>query len=99
MIEINNTLRVRGNIDRFGAPVPATTWVVVALDPIEGSGMGSVVAIGTQYGRIVWLTGRVDIVGRPGHQPEAVRADGAAVWVTEAAALSDHADRISGDVW
>jgi len=103
MIRVNDTLRVLGSIDRFGVRIPTTTWVIVALDRIDGSGMSAVVAIGNHYGRFygrfVWLTGRIDIVGRPGHQPEAMRASGAALWSTEAAALSDHADRISGDVW
>lgn len=97
MIQLGDTLRVRGRTDRFGDAVPATTWTIVALDRIAGSGMYAALAIGDWFGRTVWLAGRVDAVGRPGHQPEAVRADEAAVWGTEAVAREDHADRIAGD--
>ena len=99
MIKVNDTLRVQGGVDRFGAAVPATTWTVVALDRIDGSGMYAALAVGDRFGCTVWLAGRVDAVGRPGHQPEAVRAGEAAVWVTESIARDDHADRITGDVW
>jgi len=98
-VQLGDTLRVVGSRDRFGAAVPATTWMVVALDRIEGEGMYAVLALGDRFGRTVWLAGRVDAIGRIGHQPAAARAGEAAVWDTEAIAREDHADRIAGDIW
>ncbi len=98
-VQIGDTLRVVGSRDRFGDQVPATTWTVVALDRIEESAMYAVLAHGAWDGRPVWLAGPIDAVGRPGHQPEAVRAGEAAVWRTEPVARENHADRIAGDVW
>lgn len=99
MTRIGDTLRVRGARDRMGAAIPATTWTVVALDRIEGSSMYAALARGAWYGRTVWIAGRVDAVGRPGHPPEPMRGGDAVVWETEQVARENHLERVAGDVW
>lgn len=95
---IGDTMRVRGARDRLGSTIPAATWTVVAIDRIEGSGMYAALARGSRYGRTVWVAGRLDAVGRPGHPPEPMRGDDAVVWETEHAARENHAERVAGDV-
>lgn len=99
MTAVGDTLRVRGARDRMGAAIPAATWTVVALDRIEGSGMYAALARGDRFGHTVWLAGRLDAVGRPGHPPEPMRGDDSVVWETEQVARESHAERITGDVW
>jgi hypothetical protein len=97
MIRTGDTLRVRGTRDRLGLTLPATTWTVVALDRIEGSGMYAALAQGQGYGRTVWLAGRIDAVGRPGHQPSAMDGEDSVVWETEQYARENHGERIVGE--
>jgi hypothetical protein len=98
MTAVGDTLRVRGARDRMGAAIPAVTWTVVALDRIEGSGMYAALARGEWHGRTVWIAGRLDAVGRPGHPPEPMRGDESMVWETERVAWENHAERVAGDV-
>lgn len=99
MLNVGDNLRVRGDKDRQGFRIPTRTWTVIALDRIEGSGMYAVVARGDGYGPAVWIAGRVDAVGRPGHPPSPMRGDDALAWATEAVARENHAERTTGDVW
>jgi len=99
MLNVGDNLRVRGDKDRQGFRIPTRTWTVIALDRIEGSGMYAVVARGDGYGPTVWIAGRVDAVGRPGHPPSPMRGDDALAWATEGVARENHAERTTGDVW
>jgi len=83
MLKIGDTLRVRGTRDRLGLTIPAATWTLIALDRIEGSGMYAALARGNWYGRTVWIAGRIDAVGRPGHQPSDMDGEDSVVWETE----------------
>lgn len=97
MTSIGDTLRVHGARDRLGLTIPAVTWTVVALDRIEGSGMYAALARGAWYNRTVWLAGRLDAVGRPGHQPSPMDGGDAVVWETEQVAWENHEERIVGE--
>lgn len=97
MTRIGDTLRVRGSCDRIGLTIPAVTWTVVALDRIEGSGMYAALAHGQGYGRTVWIAGRLDAVGRPGHQPSPMDSEDSVVWETEQYARENHEERIVGE--
>lgn len=99
MTSIGDTLRVHGARDRLGSTIPPATWTVVALDRIEGSNMYAAIARGVWHGRTVWIAGRLDAVGRPGHPPEPMRGDDAVVWKTEQVARENHLERVAGDVW
>ncbi len=97
MTRIGDTLLVRGARDRQGKSIPATTWVVVALDRIEGSAMWAALALGSGPGRTVWIAGRLDAVGRPGHPPPPMRGEDSMVWETEKSAWEDHGERTLGE--
>jgi hypothetical protein len=98
MIRIGDTLRIRGSRDRTGQTIPAATWTVVALDRIEGSAMYSAVARGlAASGRTLWMSGRVDAVGRPGHPPSPMHGDDSIGWETEHYARENHAERVAGE--
>ena len=97
MTRIGDTMRVRGTRDRLGLTIPAVTWTVVALDRIEGSAMYAALARGSWYGRTVWVAGRLDAVGRPGHQPPPMDGGDAVVWETEQVARENHEERIVGE--
>ena len=97
MTRIGDTMRVRGTRDRLGLTIPAVTWTVVALDRIEGSAMYAALARGHWYNRTVWLAGRLDAVGRPGHQPPPMDGGDAVVWETEQVAWENHEERIVGE--
>lgn len=98
MTTIGDTLRVHGTRDRQGTTIPAVTWTVVALDRIEGSAMYAALARGSWLGRTVWVAGRLDAVGRPGHQPPPMLGNESMVWGTEQVARENHAERILGEV-
>lgn len=101
MIKIGDIISVQGGRDRYGCVIPpAATWVVVALDPIEGSGLYAVLARGDRPGAGVagWIAGPVDAVGRPGYPPPRLRADDSILWRLEEIAQEDHAERAAGEV-
>jgi hypothetical protein len=99
MLKIGDILRVRGPVDRQGSPIPAATWVVVALDRIDGSSMYACIARGYRPGADpVWIAGQVDAVGRPGYPPPPMRGDEAMMWRLEEVAREDHVERVAGEV-
>lgn len=97
MIRIGDPLRVCGARDRQGTSIPAATWTVVALERIDGSAMYAALARGDLAGRTVWVAGRLDAVGRPGHPPPPMLGGESMVWETEQAAWEDHGDRVVGE--
>ena len=100
MVKIGDTLKVKGGEDRLGYAIPSADWEVVALDRIEGQRMHAAVARGlTAGGRTLWVAGRVDAVGRPGHPPSPMQGYDALVWETELGALENHAERKTNDSW
>lgn len=100
MLEVGGILKVKGSEDRLGYAIPVADWKIVALDLIEGQRMYAAVARGqTAGGRTLWVAGRVDAVGRPGHPPSPMQGSDALVWGTELGALEDHAERLTDDSW
>ena len=97
MITLGDPLRVHGARDRLGTAIPAFPWTVVALDRIEGSAMYAALARGSWLGRTVWIAGRLDAVGRPGHQPPPMLGNESMVWETEEFARENHAERVVGE--
>ena len=98
MTTVGDTMRVHGARDRQGTTIPAVTWTVVALERIEGSAMYAALARGSWYGRTVWVAGRLDAVGRPGHPPPPMLGDESMMWETEQVAWEDHEERVAGEV-
>jgi hypothetical protein len=101
MVKIGDTLKVRGGEDRLGYTIPtAVSWTVVVLEPIEEQRMFAAVARGlAANGRTLWLAGRVDARGRPGHPPSPMQGYDALIWETEGGALENHAERKANDSW
>ncbi len=98
MIKIGDNLSIQGGRDRYGCVIPAATWVVVALDEIQGSGLYAVLARSDRPGVTGWIAGPVDAVGRPGYPPSRLRADDSILWRLEEIAQEDHAERAAGEV-
>ncbi len=98
MIRVGDELRVKGSTDRRGERLPTATWTVVKIDRIVDSQMYAVVARGDLNGRVVWITGPVDAVGRPDHPPSPMRGEELSVWETEQVAYEDHQERVDGEI-
>lgn len=98
MIRVGDELHVKGSTDRRGERLLTATWTVVKVDRIVDSRMYAVVARGDLNGRLAWITGPVDAVGRPGHPPSPMRGDDSSVWETEQVAYEDHQERVDGEI-
>jgi hypothetical protein len=59
--------------------------------------MYAALARGAWYGRTVWIAGRLDAVGRPGHTPSPMDGEDSILWETEQVARENHAERIVGE--
>lgn len=99
MIKLGDFVHSRGDTDRWGRKVACKNWTVVALEQIADSGLHSLVAYGESLGQPLWLTGRFDPKGKPGHPPEKVLLLEAEVFTLESSAWDYHQERVTGDIY